>query len=106
VLALWIVCSVVNGGRAPRLAIRDRPSPSKPVIPLHWRDYNTDRLDSQTVTSLGVYFSSGVGLTQTSTVPQIVVTLSLSKGDGLKNGHFRPETASFDRLRMLVGKAR
>jgi len=32
-LALWSVCSVVNGGRAPRLAIRDQPSPSKPVIP-------------------------------------------------------------------------
>jgi hypothetical protein len=30
----------------------------------------------------------------------------LSKGDGLKVGHFGPETASFDRLRMLVGKTR
>ena len=53
-----------------------------------------------------VHFSSGAGLTQTTTVPQTVVTLSLSKGDGLENGHFGPETASFDWLRMLVGKAR
>ena len=32
-LALLGLCSIVNGVRAPRLAIQDQPSPSKPFIP-------------------------------------------------------------------------
>ena len=47
-LALWKVCSIVNEVRAPRLAVRDQPSPSKPVIPCNYY-YSTHERKSQVV---------------------------------------------------------
>jgi hypothetical protein len=50
------VCSVVNEARAPRLATRDQPSPSKPVHPLDgsiitlppsWRNLRRSRIRNQ-----------------------------------------------------------
>ena len=49
-LALWKVCSIVNGVRAPRLAVRDQPSPSKPVIPCEYY-CSTHKRKSQVATS-------------------------------------------------------